>query len=114
MAESLIEDVSDTAFMVATERAREGERKKPLFRDPLAGVLAGERGQRIVARLGRQAALGTWALAIRTVVIDDYIQAAIAKGVGLVVNLGAGLDTRPYRMQLPESLQWVEVGFPKV
>src|SRR5262249_21551140 len=26
----------------------------------------------------------------------------------LVLNLGAGLDTRPYRMQLPSNLTWVE------
>jgi methyltransferase (TIGR00027 family) len=29
-----------------------------------------------------------------------------------VLNLGAGLDTRPYRLALPASLRWVEVDFP--
>jgi methyltransferase (TIGR00027 family) len=29
-----------------------------------------------------------------------------------VVNLAAGLDTRPYRLDLPESLQWVEADLP--
>ncbi len=30
----------------------------------------------------------------------------------LVLNLAAGLDTRPYRMALPQSLQWIEVDLP--
>lgn len=32
----------------------------------------------------------------------------------MVVNLAAGLDTRPYRMQLPASLKWVEVDLPEI
>jgi O-methyltransferase involved in polyketide biosynthesis len=36
----------------------------------------------------------------------------ISLGVDTVVNLGAGLDTRPYRMELPASLRWIEVDFP--
>jgi methyltransferase (TIGR00027 family) len=30
------------------------------------------------------------------------------------MNLGAGLDTRPYRMQLPAALNWIEVDYPHV
>src|SRR5258708_14233174 len=30
----------------------------------------------------------------------------------MVINLAAGLDTRPYRMDLPASLQWIEVDLP--
>lgn len=33
-------------------------------------------------------------------------------GVDTVVNLGAGLDTRPYRMKLSRTLRWIEVDFP--
>jgi methyltransferase (TIGR00027 family) len=32
----------------------------------------------------------------------------VADGVDLVLNLGAGLDTRPYRLELPSNLCWVE------
>jgi methyltransferase (TIGR00027 family) len=49
---------------------------------------------------------------IRTVIIDDYIRQAIAAGVDTILNLGAGLDTRPYRIDLPSSLRWFEVDFP--
>ena len=31
-----------------------------------------------------------------------------------VLNLGAGLDTRPYRMDLPGSLLWVEADYPEL
>ena len=30
------------------------------------------------------------------------------------MNLGAGLDARPYRMELPETLRWIEVDYPQV
>jgi O-methyltransferase involved in polyketide biosynthesis len=38
-----IQNVSDTAFMVPGFRALETERHQPLFRDPLAAKLAGQR-----------------------------------------------------------------------
>src|SRR5262249_45779088 len=51
---------------------------------------------------------------ILTVILDDYIRQAIAAGVDTILNLGAGLDTRPYRIDLPNSLRWIEVDFPHV
>jgi methyltransferase (TIGR00027 family) len=36
------------------------------------------------------------------------------KGVDGVLNLGAGLDTRPYRMNLPTDLQWFEADYPEM
>src|SRR6185503_5601018 len=38
----------------------------------------------------------------------------IANGADLVLNLGAGLDTRPYRLALPKELPWIEVDFDRV
>ncbi len=114
MTKSEIKDVSDTAFMVAIFRALESERPEPLFRDPLARVLAGEHGEKIVQGLPRGAFMGGWTVVIRTVIIDRYIQTAIAEGFDTILNLGAGLDTRPYRMELPASLRWIEVDYPHV
>lgn len=113
MAAPLIENVSDTAFWVAHHRGLEGERADALFRDPLAKVLAGERGRMIAQSMPRPQ-MTTWALVIRTCIIDDFIREAIVKGAGTILNLGAGLDTRPYRMDLPPSLTWVEVDYPAV
>ena len=113
MADSLIENVSDTAFWIAHCRALESERPDALFRDPLAGLLAGDRGKKIANAMPVRF-ITAWIVAIRTRVIDDYIRWAIAQGVDAILNLGAGLDTRPYRLDLPESLLWIEADYPHI
>jgi methyltransferase (TIGR00027 family) len=110
-----IQDVSETALMVAIWRAAENTHPNPLYRDPLALKLAGDRGREIIKGLPKgRTSISRWMMAIRTRVIDDLIREAVADGVDLVLNLGAGLDTRPYRMELPSSLCWVEVDRPKI
>ena len=109
-----IENVSDTALWVAMYRAMETDRPDAHFRDPLARKLAGERGAAILAGLpdGKSAA---WAMIVRTSVFDDMILKAVReRGVKRVVNLAAGLDTRPYRLELPAELEWIEVDYPKM
>lgn len=113
MADALIENVSDTAFWVAHYRALENQRSDALFRDPLAGLLAGDRGKDIAQSMPKWFATN-WAIVIRTCIIDDYLRSAISEGVDIVLNLGAGLDTRPYRMDLPNSLLWIEADYPDV
>jgi methyltransferase (TIGR00027 family) len=108
-----IEDVAETALWIAAYRARETERDTPLFLDPLAGRLAGDRG-RAVAKKMTGSKQFEWMTVVRTVVIDQLLQETIADGVDTVVNLGAGLDTRPYRMSLPSTLSWFEVDLPKI
>lgn len=112
MASHEIHHVSDTALWVAAYRAEESERPDALFQDPLARVLIGDRGQGIAEAMSSKD-LMRWVMAIRTVAIDRLIQKAVEKGVDTVLNLGAGLDTRPYRMKLPPSLRWIEVDFPE-
>lgn len=73
----IIQDVSDTAFMVAGFRAIETERREPLFRDPLAAKLAGDHGRNILATMPK-AFMGAWSVVIRTVIIDNLINQAIA------------------------------------
>ena len=113
-ASGQIQHVSDTARWVALYRAMESERPDALFRDPYARKLAGERGERIVASLRRGRALA-WSMIVRTAVLDELILRAIQRdAVDTVLNLAAGLDTRPYRVPLPPSLRWVEADFPDV
>jgi Leucine carboxyl methyltransferase len=102
MGKPLIENVSDTAFMVAVYRAIETARPDALFHDFLADRLAGDHGRRIVASL-RSSLLGPWSVVVRTCIIDDFYVAALAQGMDTILNLGAGLDTRPYRMTVPGS-----------
>jgi methyltransferase (TIGR00027 family) len=105
--------VSDTALWVAVHRATESKRKDALFRDPYAERLAGERGRQIAGELepGNGAA---WSIITRTAVLDELILTAIRDGADTVLNLAAGLDTRPYRLSLPSSTRWIEVDFPEM
>ena len=50
----------------------------------------------------------------RTYLFDKFLGAEISKGADLVVNLAAGLDARPYRMDLPANLHWIEVDLPEI
>jgi methyltransferase (TIGR00027 family) len=113
MTHAAVEKVSDTAFGIAHYRAVETERSDALFHDPLAKVLAGERGKEIAAAMPMPFMVEQ-IVVIRTCVIDGYIRMAIDQGVDTVVNLGAGLDTRPYRLDLPNSLRWIEADYPDV
>lgn len=115
MAEQkLVENISDTARWVAVYRAMESERPDAHFHDPYARLLAGERGLRIVESnsWGKRSAS---ILIVRTCVFDELILDAVRnRGVDTVLNLAAGLDARPFRMDLPAELRWIEVDFPGI
>jgi len=109
-----IEHISDTARWVAYYRAMETERPDAIFRDPFARRLAGLRGEEIVDTMkrGRQMA---WAMIVRTKSFDEIILSCIRdKGVDTVLNLAAGLDARPWRLDLPPTLRWVDVDLPDI
>jgi methyltransferase (TIGR00027 family) len=108
-----ITHVSDTARWTALHRATESARADSLFSDPLAERLAGEHGRAIVAHVPRSTRNGWWLIA-RTKIIDDAIAEAIADGCDRVVNLAAGLDTRPYRLDLPSDFPWIEADLPEL
>ena len=51
-------------------------------------------------------------LICRTRYIDDVLAAAIGEGFKSVVNLGAGMDTRVFRIPGVEKVQYFELDFP--
>lgn len=108
-----ITHVSDTARWTALHRATETARPDALFNDPLAERLAGEQGRAIVDSVRWRDRSGWWLVA-RTKIIDDAIADALAHGCDRVLNLAAGLDTRPYRLDVPSDLTWVEADLPKL
>lgn len=93
------QNISDTARWVAWYRALESERVDAWFRDPLARRLAGQRGERIAEGMPF-ANRNAWSFVARTALIDRFIAESIQQGANLVVNLAAGLDTRPYRRSI--------------
>src|SRR5580698_1362598 len=110
---SSVRNISDTARWVAYFRARETERPDALFRDPYAERLSGDRGFHIANTLP-EGNKHEWAWVARTYLFDKFLSAEIQKGADLVLNLAAGLDARPYRMDLSSTLQWVEVDLPEI
>jgi methyltransferase (TIGR00027 family) len=111
---ALIEHISDTARWVAQYRAMETDRPDAIFRDPYARRLAGDRGREIVRTLPQGQATA-WAMIVRTAVLDEIILATIAREhTDLVLNLAAGLDARPWRLQLPPALRWVDADLPAI
>ena len=110
---SAIRNVSDTALWVAVYRAEESERPDALFCDPFARSMAGKRGQEIVDALPFGKSMG-WSIVVRTAVMDAVILRCIERGARTVLNLGAGLDTRAFRLHLPPALRWLDVDLPAV
>lgn len=109
--EPLIRNISDTARWVAIFRAEESERPDALFKDPFARMLAGKRGEDIANAL-EFSKKNSWSFVARTFLFDQFILKHVAQGYDMVINLAAGLDTRPYRMALPSTLKWIEVDLP--
>lgn len=108
-----IHHISDTSYWIAAFRAEETKKANPAFKDPFAGKLAGEKGT-VIMRNTPNSKTMAFAITMRTTAIDHLVEQAIQEGCDTVINLGAGLDTRPYRMTLPSILNWVEVDFPGV
>ena len=113
LMESTICDISDTSLWVAVYRADESERPDAVFNDPYARGLAGERGEKIVNSMlsGRK---NSWSMVARTWLIDHFVKQNIDLGFTQVLNLASGLDTRPYRLDLPSDLTWIDADLPGI
>lgn len=109
----LIRNISDTALWVAHYRADENDRSDRVFSDPFARRLAGKRGGEIAGSTSFLKGVA-WPFIARTWLIDKMITEHVEQGFDTVINLAAGLDTRPYRMELPASLKWIEVDLPDI
>jgi len=111
-AEGAIHHVSDTALLVAASRAVESESEDAFIHDPFAARLAGERGMAMHRALPHPEVM-RFGMAIRTRFLDELIMEAVTSaGIATVASVGCGLDTRPWRLDLPPQLRWIEVDFP--
>ncbi|MGQ4513049.1 SAM-dependent methyltransferase [Streptomyces sp. DW26H14] len=105
-----------TAVGVARVRALETARENALFRDPLAQAFATAGGRWPSSppphddEAARRRALAvSFSIVIRTKFLDDLLKEASQSGVRQVVLLGAGMDTRAFRMDWPEGTRLFEV-----
>lgn len=118
--------ISYTARIVAAKRAIEQFRPSPLFHDPYAAALAGDEVNALLAwwrgvaqaqaiPLEQVITKRTRYIAVRTKFMDDLIQSALAQAqYQQVVILGAGLDTRAYRLAWAPGTTVYEVDSPEV
>jgi methyltransferase (TIGR00027 family) len=116
--------VEKTAFGAGMMRALEGHVRQPLFDDPLAErlltgwpavVVANKALRWAFVRLMDRTVPGFYgAVVCRTRVIDDACRCALADGLAQVVILGAGMDTRPYRMPEMRAVRVWELDLPAV
>jgi methyltransferase (TIGR00027 family) len=115
-----------TALGLAAARAVEGGRPDALVRDPYATDLARGTDSPVAfplswpgpgAEVGDRDALflhGSRYIGLRTRFFDDGLLRAAADGVRQVVLLGAGLDTRAYRLPWPAGVGVHELDQPGV
>ena len=119
-------DVADTCRLVAAMRALDSMRNC-IFedQDPLAQFLAGESHMEQIKAESEHinpTPRDLNPLTMRTIAIDERIfESTSWKGDGVnypasiqqVVMIGAGMDSRPYRLYLP-TVHWFEVDMPEV
>lgn len=109
-----ITHVSDTALMVAACRAMETVRTDGFVRDPFAERLAGERGMAIAKALPRLHIM-SFGVSARTHFLDELVTKTIKEhGIRAVLSVACGLDARPWRLDLPAELRWIEVDFEDI
>lgn len=107
--------LATTAHWIAAVRAGESARPDRLFDDPYAAALAGARGFAMREASERAAGGENAFIPVRTRYFDDVLTAAVDCGaVGQVVLVGAGMDTRAYRLGLPEHLAVFELDRAQV
>jgi methyltransferase (TIGR00027 family) len=106
--------LSETSYWMAYMRALEADRPDALFEDPYSRQLAGHIGEAVARNLGSIQLIAN-SIAVRTSVMDRLILDTVARlNVDLILNIGSGLDTRPWRLDLPERLTWMDVDLPAV
>jgi methyltransferase (TIGR00027 family) len=113
-AQDEITHVSDTALMVAACRALEFDCPDGFVKDPFAARLAGERGMAML-RAQAQPDMMRFGIAVRSRFLDELlIEELGSKPIATVLSVGCGLDTRPWRLELPPDLRWIEADFPEM
>jgi methyltransferase (TIGR00027 family) len=124
----LASSVGATATMVAAARAVASAATNPIINDPFAAPLVRAVGLDFFRRLvdgaldpseayegsGKDMALETDSIAVRTRFFDDFFLNSARDGIRQSVILAAGLDARAYRLAWPPGSVVYEVDQPEV
>jgi methyltransferase (TIGR00027 family) len=99
---------------MAAERARESTRPDHLFVDPFADVLAGPEGRRLMADMA-EGMPDNPTIPIRTRYFDELLRSAVhGEGIGQVVLIAAGMDSRAFRLGLRSDAIVFELDKPNL
>ncbi len=109
-----MEGVAATCLITAAARAQESDRADALFRDPWADLLAGDAGREFLRKQDEVLPAPTPIFAVRHRFFDDFVLEAARRGLGQVVLVAAGVDTRAYRLDWPAETSLYEVDQPQV
>lgn len=109
--ELVIDAVAATARLTAALRAAESVRPDRLFRDPFAARLAGTVGVELLDQLQMR---DSPIIPVRTRYFDDAITGTVSRGIRQIVVVAAGMDTRGYRLDLPEDTVLFELDRPNL
>lgn len=122
----ITESVGSTALGTAACRAIETRRHDPLIRDEWAQLLVSAAGPAWARMAGgdhdwdgdehsrREFESAVDYQAVRTHFFDRYFDDATAAGIGQVVVLASGLDSRAFRLNWPADTVVYEIDQPKV
>lgn len=125
------QEVGSTAHAVAYMRGLESQKVDALIFDPYATALGAEIGELTTHKMMNTiesasipCTLDSWVsgIGVRSRKIDQSIIEAIQHGIRQVVVLGAGLDTRPWRLDSNKDIDssilsevtWYEVDFKEL
>ena len=107
--------VSLTSQYMAAVRAVENKRADRLFSDPFAQKLAGEKiMSEIAPAIKKYEDRGRPVVAVRTRFFDDFLMSSSVSGIRQVVILGAGMDTRAFRLPWHPDTHLYELDQPEV
>src|SRR5262245_2175976 len=106
-----IKDVSGTAFVVAEYRAEENWEPTPIYTDPVVRLFLSDASRQAAERVASCFPAVKDMVKTRTRYFDDMLDAQVAAGIGQVVILGAGLDTRAVR-KASANVRFFEIDDP--
>lgn len=107
-----IPQVAQTLYIPLSVRAAEAQQKEPLFMDDKAVEII--RQVDLVGVVYDGGPVASHGILARTKVLDEQVAKKLSRCPNtLVINLGAGLDTRICRLDNGTAL-WVDVDLPKV
>lgn len=106
-------ELEKTLFIPLLVRANESKKNDALFIDAKAIQISEK------STLDRKkydgGTITTHGIIARTVYIDTVLLREIAHNESVtIINIGCGLDTRPYRLAIPDHVTWYDVDLPDV